>query len=48
MLVTTWVDSVAAARMAERELIMQNLAKEEPELLNVEGEILRRQLPLRL
>jgi hypothetical protein len=48
MLVTAWTGSLAAARLAERELILQHLAQGDQEILNVESEILRRQIPLRL
>lgn len=45
MLVTAWVPTLAEARLAERELILDYLARGH-ELLNVEREILRRQMPL--
>lgn len=45
MLVTAWTDSVAAARLAERELILHHLG-EQQELLNVERALMQRQLGL--
>jgi hypothetical protein len=45
MVISTWVDSLAAARLAERAQIYESLAKRLP-LLNVETEILGRQIPL--
>ncbi len=45
MVVTAWVETTAQARMAERARIFDCLAKQFP-LLNVEKEILGRQLPL--
>lgn len=45
MLVTAWTDTVAAARLAERELILDHLNRQQA-LLNVEQEILDRQMPL--
>jgi hypothetical protein len=45
MLITGWKDSVAAARIAERELILRYLG-ENHALLNVEHEIYARQLVL--
>lgn len=45
MLVTRWTDSVAAARLIERELILSHLGRGQV-LFNVEREILEGQLPL--
>ncbi len=45
MLVTGWCDTLAAARLAERELILQHLHRRQT-LFNVEQEILARQVPL--
>jgi len=45
MLITSWVEGAKAARLAERELILAHLGRRQ-ELLNVEREILARQLPL--
>jgi hypothetical protein len=45
MVVNAWVDSAREARVAERALIVDCL-RERLRLLNVEGEILGRQLPL--
>jgi hypothetical protein len=45
MVVSAWVDSVREARVAERALIVEYL-RERLRLLNVEGEILGRQIPL--
>lgn len=47
MLVTGWTDSVRAARVAERELILKHLG-ENQQLLNVERELLERQMGLAL
>jgi hypothetical protein len=47
MLITGYADSVRAARVAEREAILRHLAADQ-ELLNVEREILERQLGLPL
>jgi hypothetical protein len=45
MLITGWSQSIAGARLAERELILTHLGRRQ-ELLNVEREILDRQMPL--
>jgi hypothetical protein len=45
MLIIDWKESIAAARLAERELILHYLAANH-ELLNVERELLAGQLPL--
>ena len=45
MVVTAWVESVSAARLAERSLIYECLEKR-LDLLNVETQILGRQIPL--
>jgi hypothetical protein len=45
MVVSAWLDTTSKARMAERARIFDCLAKQFP-LLNVETEILGRQLPL--
>jgi hypothetical protein len=45
MVVTAWVETVSAARVAERTRICECLEKRLP-LLNVEAEILGRQIPL--
>lgn len=45
MLVTAWSASVRAARLAERELILQHLGRQQ-ELFNMERDILERQVPL--
>jgi hypothetical protein len=45
MLITDWKDSIAAARLAERELILHYLGAQH-ELLNVERELLASQLVL--
>jgi len=45
MLITRWTDSVAAARLIERELILSHLGRGQV-LFNVEREILERQMPL--
>jgi hypothetical protein len=45
MVVSAWVDSVREARVAERAQIVEYL-RERLRLLNVEGEILGRQIPL--
>lgn len=45
MLITGWSQSITGARLAERELILTHLGRRQ-ELLNVEREILDRQLPL--
>jgi hypothetical protein len=45
MVVSAWVDSVREARVAERALIVECL-RERLQLLNVEGEILGRQIAL--
>jgi hypothetical protein len=45
MLISAWLDSVPEARLAERARIYECLA-ERMQLLNVETEILGRQMPL--
>ena len=45
MVIHSWVDSTAAARLAERTRILESLANNLP-LLNVEREILGTQMPL--
>jgi hypothetical protein len=45
MVVSAWVDSVKEARIAERAQIVECL-RERLRLLNIEGEILGRQIPL--
>jgi hypothetical protein len=45
MLISMWLDSVSEARLAERVRIYECLA-ERMTLLNVENEILGRQIPL--
>ncbi len=45
MLIHSWVDTIQAARQAERARIYESLANQLP-LLNVEREILRGQMPL--
>jgi hypothetical protein len=45
MLISSWTDSLADARLAERSRIYECLVKQLP-LLNVESDILGRQIPL--
>jgi hypothetical protein len=45
MVISTWVETTAQARLAERTRIVECLAQRLP-LLNVEGETLGRQIPL--
>lgn len=45
MMISAWTASVSAARLAERELILHHLSAQQ-ELLNVEREILARQMAL--
>ena len=45
MVVSTWVNTTAQARLAERSRILDCLAKQLP-LLNIEAELLGRQMPL--
>jgi hypothetical protein len=45
MVISAWMDSLADARLAERSRIYECLANRLP-LLNVESDILGRQIPL--